>query len=107
MVQPASVMLFSQVRLTSAITILCPRVVVHSHLAGTSQAVGISMRVGKRTFSIVGGLGFVVDQFRGFVRLQLAGLVLRWLHMRRMLEEVWERLNSRWRLVEGLTGKGQ
>ena len=51
---PVSVVLLNHVRLISAIIILCPRVEVHSHLAGTSQAIGMSIKVGKRIFSIVG-----------------------------------------------------
>jgi hypothetical protein len=49
----------------------------HSHFAGVSQAVGTSISVGIRIFSIVGGLGFVGDRSRGFGRLLLEGLALR------------------------------
>lgn len=38
----------------------------HSHLAGANQVVGMSIRVGMRIFSIVGGLGFGGDQSHGF-----------------------------------------
>lgn len=43
---------------------LCARVVGQSHLAGANQAVGISIRVGIKIFSIVKGLGFGGDQCR-------------------------------------------
>lgn len=42
----------SQDRLAKAIIKLWARVVGHSHLAGDSQAVGTSMRVGIKIFSI-------------------------------------------------------
>ena len=51
--QPVSMVFFSQERLKSAIIILWARVVGQSHLEGVSQAVGTSMRVGTRIFSIV------------------------------------------------------
>ena len=50
---PVSDMLLNQVRLMRATIKLCPRVVAHNHLVGVSQAVGISIRVGIRIFSIV------------------------------------------------------
>lgn len=53
--QPVSIACFNHERLISAISILWVRVVDQSHLAGVSQAVGISIRVGMRTFSIVAG----------------------------------------------------
>lgn len=55
-------------RLMSAISRLCIRVVGHNHLMGVSQAVGINIVVGMRTFSIGGGLGLGGGQSRGFVR---------------------------------------
>lgn len=59
--QPVSDVFFSQVRLASAMTRLWERVVGHNHLAGVSQAVGRSIRVGIRIFSIVRGLRFEGD----------------------------------------------
>lgn len=64
--QPVSVKFSSQVRLANAITRLCARVAGHSHLAGTAQAVGTSISVGIKIFSIAGGSGFVVGLFRGY-----------------------------------------
>lgn len=46
---------FNQVKLARAITRLCKSEVGHSHLAGDNQAVGTSIRVGIRIFSIVEG----------------------------------------------------
>lgn len=46
---------FSQVKLMRAIIRLCISEVGHNHLAGVSQAVGISIIVGIRIFSIVRG----------------------------------------------------
>ena len=56
--QPVSDVFFNQVRLASAMIRLWDRAADHNHLAGVSQAVGRSMRVGIKIFSIVGGLGF-------------------------------------------------
>lgn len=47
---------------------------------------GISMIVGMRIFSIVGDLGFVFDQIRGFEQLLLEGQGLHLLRRRRKLE---------------------
>lgn len=85
---PVSDRFFSQVRLINAIIRLWRRVEGHSHLVGTMQAVGISIRVGMRTFSIVGGLDFVSGQCRGFEQWLLVGQVLRLLRrLRRPVEE--------------------
>lgn len=62
---------------------LWARVVGHSHLAGVNQAVGTSIRVGMRIFSIVGDLGFVGGLFRVFGQWQLEGQGLRLPHMLR------------------------
>lgn len=62
--QPVSVAFFSHVRLVSAIIRLCVRVEGHSHLAEVIQAVGTSISVGIRIFSIVIGLDSVVGQCR-------------------------------------------
>lgn len=67
---------------------LWARVVGHSHFAGTSQVVGTSMRVGRRIFSIVGGLGSVDGRSRGFGRSLLVGQGLRLLHRLRKREGV-------------------
>lgn len=53
--QPVSDMFFSHDRLAVAIKRLWRRVVGHSHFLGTAQAVGRSIKVGMRIFSIVGG----------------------------------------------------
>lgn len=45
---------------------LWARVVGHNHLGGVNQAVGTSIRVGMRIFSIVGGLGFVSGLSRAY-----------------------------------------
>lgn len=50
--QPVSNAYFSHERLISAINMLWARVVGQSHLAGVNQAVGTSIKVGMRTFSI-------------------------------------------------------
>lgn len=52
-VQPVSDRFSSQVKLAKAMTRLWARVVDHSHFAGVSQIVGMSIRVGMRIFSIV------------------------------------------------------
>lgn len=52
--QPVSDRLSSQVRLASAMIRLCARVEGHNHFGLTNQAVGTSMSVGIRIFSIVG-----------------------------------------------------
>lgn len=43
----------------------------HSHLAGVNQVTGMSIKVGRRIFSIVEGLGFVNGPSHGFEQLQL------------------------------------
>lgn len=53
--QPVSEGCLSQDRLIRAIIKLCVSVVGQSHLAGTRLAVGRSIRVGMRIFSIAGG----------------------------------------------------
>lgn len=65
---PVSDEFFSHDRLMSAINRLWSRVVGHSHLVGVNQAVGISIIVGMRIFSIGGDLGLVGDRSRAFVR---------------------------------------
>lgn len=59
--QPVSDVFFSQVRLANAMIRLWERVIGHNHLAGASQAVGRSIRVGISIFSIVRGLRFEGD----------------------------------------------
>lgn len=93
-VQPVSERFFSQVRLNNAIVRLCIRAVGQSHLGGTSQIVGINIRVGMRIFSIVVGLGFVVGLCRGCGQLQLAGQGLHLLHKLKMLGAVLVRRRS-------------
>lgn len=82
--QPVSDRFLSQVRLNRAIMKLWERVEGQSHLAGESQVVGTSIRVGIRIFSIVGGLGFVGGQFRGCGQWLLTGQGLRLLHRLKM-----------------------
>lgn len=53
-VQPVSDIFFNQERLAVAIRRLWRRVVGHSHFLGAAQAVGSSIKVGTRIFSIVG-----------------------------------------------------
>lgn len=62
--QPVSAGWVSQERLINAISRLCTRAEGHTHFAGAIQVVGISIRVGTKTFSIVGGLGFEDGQCR-------------------------------------------
>jgi len=83
--QPVSDRFLSQVRLNRAIMKLWERVEGQSHLAGVSQVVGTSMRVGMRIFSIVGGLGFVAGQFRECGQWLLTGQGLHLLHRLKML----------------------
>lgn len=82
-------------------------VVGQSHLGETSQAVGTSISVGMRIFSIVGGLGFVSGQCRGFGRWQPVMRALHLPRMLRMLGGAWGRLRSWWSLVGGFTGRGR
>ena len=71
----------------TAIIMLWPREEGHTHLGGVIRISGNIISVGRRTFSIVGGLGFVGGLFRVFGRWLRGVLVLRWLHMLRRLEE--------------------
>lgn len=64
---------------------LCIRVVDHNHLLGVNQIVGISIRVGIRTFNIVVSLGSVIGRFHGFVRLRPEVRGLHLPHMRKKL----------------------
>lgn len=75
----------NQVRLNSAMIRLWVRVVGHSHLAGVSQAVGKSMRVGIIIFSIVVSLGFGGGRIHGCGLWLLVVPDLRLLHRRKML----------------------
>lgn len=77
LVQPVSDVLWSQVRLARAIMRLWRRLVVHSHFVGASQAVGRSIKVGIKIFSIVGCLSFLTGLFRGFGLWLLGGPGLR------------------------------
>lgn len=70
------------------------RVVGHSHLPGTNQAVGMSMRVGSKIFSIVEDLSFVYGQSRGYEQWLREGQVLHLPHRPKMLEEGGGRLRS-------------
>ena len=76
--------LISHDRLANAMSRLCVRVEVHSHLVGTSQVVGTSMMVGIRIFSIVGDLGRQFGRFRVCGLLLLVRLSLRLLHKLKM-----------------------
>lgn len=51
--QPVDHEVFNQVKLPVAITRLWAMVAGQSHFGGSSQEVGISIRVGRRIFSIV------------------------------------------------------
>lgn len=75
--QPVSEAFISQERLKVAMIKLWVRAVGQSHLAGESQAVGTSIRVGMRIFSILRGLGFLGGLCRGFERQLLGGRGLR------------------------------
>lgn len=55
MLHPVSDIFFNQDRLAVAIKRLWRRVVGHSHFLGATHVTGISIRVGTRIFSIVGG----------------------------------------------------
>lgn len=70
-------------RLANAMSRLCVRVEVHSHLVGVSQVVGISMMVGIRIFSIVEDLG---RQFGHFHVCGLWLLIVPGLHLLRKLK---------------------
>lgn len=85
---PVSVEFFSQVMLKIAIVRLWTRTVGQSHFEGVYQAVGTSIIVGSRIFSIVRGLRFSSDHFHGCERWQLVGLVRHWLRRLKMLVEV-------------------
>lgn len=64
-------------RLARAIIRLWSKAVGHSHLVGDNQMVGMSIRVGIKIFSIVGGLSFVNDLNRGFGQWLQVGRVRR------------------------------
>lgn len=66
----------------------------HSHLLGTNQVVGISMRVGSKIFNIVGGLSFVNGQSRGYEQLLRGVQGLHLLHRLKMLKGGGGRLRS-------------
>lgn len=107
LVQPVFSGFFIQSRLIVAIRRLLSVVACQVHFEGDSQATGISIRVGRRIFSIVGDLGFLGGPCRGFGRWLLARLILRWLHMLRRQEEVSGQRKSLLSLVEGPRGRGQ
>lgn len=65
---PVSDVFFNHERLAKAIKRLWSRVVGHNHLVGVIQAVGISIIVGIRIFSIGGGSGLVGGRSREFVQ---------------------------------------
>lgn len=94
-------------RLASAIIKLWRVVVGQSHLAGTIQVTGTSMKVAIRISSIVTGSGFAGGRSRGYGQWLLVKQGLRLLHMLRMQGEVWEMLKSLWSLVVGSIRRGQ
>lgn len=75
----------SQWRLIVAIKRLWVVVLVHRSFWGDRRAVGRSMIVGRRIFSIVGGLDYVGGRIRGCVWRQLVWLGQCLLHRLRML----------------------
>lgn len=74
---PVSERFFSHEKLARAMIRLCARVVDHSFLAGVSQIVGMSIRVGIRIINIVEDSGFAGGQCRECGLLLLKGLGLR------------------------------
>lgn len=100
-VHPVSEAFFSHSRLVRAIRRLLRSEEGHNHLGGVNHAARISMVVGIRIFSIVGGLGFVGDLIRGYGLWRLLKLVLHQLRMLRMLEGVMVRLKNWWRIFAG------
>ena len=82
---PVSDVCISQCRLTKAIIRPWAREDGHSHLGGASQIVGNSISVGRSTFSIVRGLGFVGGRFHACELRLRAALSRHWLHMLRKL----------------------
>ena len=92
--QPVSQGFFSHTRLSVAISRLLVVVTCQNHFLGESQVAGMSISVGIRIFSIVVGLGFVVDLSHGYGQWRQVGRVLRLLRRLKMLKEVWELLRS-------------
>lgn len=92
--QPVSERFFSHERLIREMQKLYNKVMGHSQLGLSSQAVGISINVGIRTFSIGGGLGFAVGRSRGFGQWQLEGRARRLLRRLKMQGGAWEMLKS-------------
>ena len=80
---------------------------VQSHFLWASQIVGKSISVGRRIFSIVGGLGFEGGLCYGFVQLQLVGQGRHLLHRLRKRGEALVLRSSRLLQVEGFTGRVQ
>lgn len=80
---------------------------VHNHFLWASQIVGKSINVGKRTFSIAGGLDFGGDLCRGFGRLQLIGQGQRLLHKPKKLVVAWGVQRIQWPPAGGLRGIGR
>lgn len=104
---PVSERFFNQKRLIRAMVKLCRRVVGHSHLDGTNQAVGMSIRVGIRTFSIVVSLGFVIGLYHGYGRLQLVMQGLRLLRKLKMRGAALGRRRSLWSQGRGFKVRAQ
>lgn len=75
----------NQWRLMVAIKRLWVVVLVHRSFWGDRRVVGRSIIVGRRIFSIVGGLDYVDDRIRGFVWRRLVWLGRCLLHRLRML----------------------
>lgn len=92
--QPVSERFFSHERLIKEMQKLYNKLMGQSQLGLSSQAVGISISVGIRIFSIGGGLGFAVGQFRGFGQWLLEGRARRLLHRLKMQAGVMEMLKS-------------
>lgn len=106
-VHPASREVFSQGRLSAAISRLLVVVVCQSHFFGHAHASGISAKVGMRIFSIARGSGFLGGQSRGSARWQREVQGLRLLHRPKRLGELWVRVRSPKSLVEGSTKREQ
>lgn len=99
---PVSDECISQCRLTRAMIRPWAREEGHSHLGGASQIVGNSISVGRSTFSIARGLGFVGGRCRACELRLLAVPNLRWLHMLKKLGGALGLPSNRWSLAGGL-----
>ena len=104
---PVSERFFNQERLIREMQKLYIKLMGQSQLRLSNQAVGISMSVGIRIFSIGGGLGFVVGRSREFEQWLLVGRDQRLLRRLRMQGGAWGMLRSWLSLVGGFIRRGQ